>query len=226
MDKGTAPTVRLNSLLAVAAVGPALSVTVTVKVYVPSAVGVPVSVPLLLNNKPDGKEEPSATAKVYAPVPPVATKVWLYVVPTVAFGKGLVVVMDKGAAPTVSLNSLLAVAAVGPALSVAVTVKVYVPVTVGVPSSLPLFRAIPAGRAPLVTPKLYGAVPPVAVNGWLYAVPLTASGKGLAVVMDSRLATTFTVKLWLLSPAWMRNATGPAKELPIRTMNRPCPSEV
>ncbi len=50
-----------------------------------------------------------------------------------------------------------------PAASVAVTVKAKVPPVVGVPvmAPVPVFRLRPAGRAPDVTAKVTGAVPPV-----------------------------------------------------------------
>ncbi len=47
--------------------------------------------------------------------------------------------------------------------SVTVTVKLKLPPAVGVPLRAPLLaRLTPAGRLPLVTAKLYGAVPPLA----------------------------------------------------------------
>ena len=52
--------------------------------------------------------------------------------------------------------------------SVAVTVKLKVPVAVGVPDKTPApLSDNPAGGAPAVTAKAYGAVPPVAVKFWL-----------------------------------------------------------
>ena len=49
--------------------------------------------------------------------------------------------------------------------SVARMVKVEVPAVVGVPASTPAaVRVMPAGSAPVVTPNLYGAVPPLAVS--------------------------------------------------------------
>jgi hypothetical protein len=50
-----------------------LSVTVTVKLYVPAAVGVPESVPADESERPVGKPEP--TEKVYGLVPPLAAMV-------------------------------------------------------------------------------------------------------------------------------------------------------
>ena len=52
-----------------------LSVARIVKLNEPSAVGVPLSVPLDERFTPPGKE-PAANAQVYGAVPPVAAKVW------------------------------------------------------------------------------------------------------------------------------------------------------
>jgi hypothetical protein len=62
------------------------------------------------------------------------------------------------------------------------TVKLAVPVAVGVPLSTPAAdRPRPAGSVPAETNQLYGVVPPVAANDWLYAVPTVPAGNGLAV---------------------------------------------
>lgn len=56
-------------------------------------------------------------------------------------------------------------------LSVAVTVKLKVPVTVGVPDTVPVEEADdklrPVGKLPLVTAYVIGAVPPVDTIFWL-----------------------------------------------------------
>ena len=45
-----------------------------------------------------------------------------------------------------------------------VVVNVYVPTVVGVPESTPVADSVRAiGRDPLATPKVYGAVPPLAL---------------------------------------------------------------
>ena len=56
---------------------------------------------------------------------------------------------------------MLAVAAVGLALSVAVMVKLPASLSLSVPSILPLFMLRLAGRVPPVAAKLYGGVPPL-----------------------------------------------------------------
>ena len=57
-------------------------------------------------------------------------------------------------------------------LSATCTVKLDVPGVVGVPLIPPSFDNVrPPGKAPAVIDQLYGAVPPVAVKGWVYAAP-------------------------------------------------------
>jgi len=53
-------------------------------------------------------------------------------------------------------------------LPATLTVKMEVPVTVGVPLRTPTVDKLrPAGRVPADTDQLYGVVPPVAANVWL-----------------------------------------------------------
>ena len=53
-----------------------LSVAVRVKLKVPPAVGVPESAPAVDSVRPAGRL-PEVTAKLYAPVPPLAVTAWL-----------------------------------------------------------------------------------------------------------------------------------------------------
>ena len=46
----------------------------------------------------------------------------------------------------------------------------------------------PAGREPVDTDQLYGVVPPVAANVWLYDVPTVPEGSGLDVLIASGTA--------------------------------------
>ncbi len=58
--------------------------------------------------------------------------------------------------------------------SVTFTVKVELPTLVGVPERTPLLdNVIPAGKVPLASVHVNGAVPPVALNCTLYGVPIT-----------------------------------------------------
>jgi hypothetical protein len=55
------------------------------------------------------------------------------------------------------------------------TVNVLVPAASGVPLMMPVeaFKVSPAGRPPLTTDQLYGALPPVATRVCAYATPTT-----------------------------------------------------
>ena len=54
------------------------------------------------------------------------------------------------------------------------------PAVFGEPESCPDDESVsPFGNAPLVAAKLYGAVPPLAVIVWLYAVPVVPFGRVL-----------------------------------------------
>jgi len=57
---------------------------------------------------------------------------------------------------------------------------------VGVPLRMPAVDKVsPAGSVPDVTDQLYGGVPPLAANVWLYSVPTVPEGRGLAVSITS-----------------------------------------
>lgn len=76
----------------------------------------------------------------------------------------LVVVISSGATIMIEPN---AVAVCGEAAeSIACTVKLKVPVVVGVPEIAPVdvFRFNPDGKDPVATIHVYGAVPPVALR--------------------------------------------------------------
>ena len=62
--------------------------------------------------------------------------------------------------------------------------KVNVPTVFGVPvNPPPLANAKPFGNVPADTAKVYGAVPPVAVNVWLYAVPTKPFAKVAGLIV-------------------------------------------
>lgn len=134
--------------------GDSESVTVTVKLMVPTSV--PVGVPLIapvdaFRERPAGRLPVVTAHDVYGVIPPVAAKVApLYAVPITPAGKLVVVTASFGL--IVIVNCLLAVCAVGVSLSVTVTVKVAL-VPVGVPVIAPVEALIarPAGKLPVVT---------------------------------------------------------------------------
>ena len=71
-------------------------------------------------------------------------------------------------------------------LSATRTVKLAVPVAVGVPLTTPaLDKVRPAGRLPTVTDHVYGGVPPVAARVCEYAVPTVPLGSGEVVVTQT-----------------------------------------
>src|SRR5579863_9233268 len=100
--KGGAATVMLRACVSVAF---ATSFTWTVKFEVPTAVGVPLIVPLEERAIPDGRD-PAVRDQVFPPDPPLAASVWLYAVLSVAFGSE-VVVMTKGAGAIVRCRTCI-----------------------------------------------------------------------------------------------------------------------
>ena len=87
----------------------------------------------------------------------------MYAVPTIPFGSVL--------GESVIAEQIIIVYArlpEHPLASVAVTVKVKLPPVVGVPEITPEDESVsPVGSVPVVTAKLYGAVPLLAVIVWL-----------------------------------------------------------
>ena len=126
------------------------SLTCTVKLKVPKAVGVPERVPAEESVKPAGKA-PVRRLKLYGAMPPLPVKVWLYGVPSEPFGS------IEGAMPIVGQVIWIVYARPPVQLlaSPAWMVKLNVPVTVGVPESAPADDSvIPAGKAPALIVKL------------------------------------------------------------------------
>jgi len=76
------------------------------------------------------------------------------------------------------VKAAVAVCGVGELESVICTVKLSVPVDVGVPEICPVaaFRLRPVGNVPAMTAQAYGVVPPLAVSVSLYAVSCCAVG--------------------------------------------------
>lgn len=121
------------------------SVTLTVKLDDPAAVGVPAIVPPE-RLSPAGSD-PVATDQVYGGDPPVALSACEYPTPTMPTGNEDVVIVNAGELIT---NDNGAVADTD-ALSVTLTVKLDDPAAVGVPDIVPAERFNPAGSDPLAT---------------------------------------------------------------------------
>jgi CxxC motif-containing protein len=81
----------------------------------------------------------------------------------VPLGKELVVIVIESDALTVRLNDFVAV---NELTSVTRTVKLLVPVPVGVPEIAPVLdpSPTPAGKVPETMDQVYGVVPPVAAS--------------------------------------------------------------
>jgi hypothetical protein len=148
--------------------------------------------PVLERVSPDGRLVADQLSGAF---PPVAANVVLYAVFVTPPGKELVVIVN--AAAMVNESCLVAVWGVGMAESVAVTVTVKGPLTVGVPEIVPFELMVrPDGR--LVAIQLMGAVPPEKPNDVLYPTPITPLGKDVVVIVKA--ATT--VKESCLVASW------------------------
>ena len=135
-----------------------LSVTVTVAVDVPAAVGVPLTVQPV-SVRPAGSAPP-VTVQTYGAVPPVTPIVPVYGTPTSPFGRlGDVSVRLPGEV-IVRLNGPLTLCC-GFDASVTCTVMLEIPASVGVPLIVQLFCVNPAGKVPAVIVQTNGAVPPL-----------------------------------------------------------------
>ena len=131
----------------VVSTGFALSVAVMPTVVVPAMVGVPERTQPEPSVRPAGSV-PEATVQLYGAVPPVTGMVPVYGVFTVAVG-GVLIVKVELPGFTVT-GTLLVVVFVGLLESVAFTMMVLVPETVGVPVIWQLlFRVRPACSVPL-----------------------------------------------------------------------------
>jgi hypothetical protein len=138
-------------------VGLLASVTVTVTVDEPAAVGVPATVqPDRV--KPAGRE-PELIEHVYGVVPPAASIGAEYTTPTVPFGRVFVSVRAAG---LITIVSGPEVVCCGEPESSTFTVTVELPAVVGVPLTVHPLSVKPAGSVPAVMVQLYGEVPPAA----------------------------------------------------------------
>jgi hypothetical protein len=129
--------------------GLAASLTVTETLNVPAMDAVPAMEPVEeLIERPAGK--PSAD-QVYAPWPPLAFTVCAYAMPTVASGSDAVVMAMAGMTAVIVIDSALDTDCCGLPASVTETVKLKVPVVVGVPEIAPVDALIvtPSGIVPV-----------------------------------------------------------------------------
>ena len=158
----------LKDWVAVCAVGVVESVTFTVKLNDPDAVGVPEIVPLEAFNVSPPGSAPELMLQLYGVVPPLAASVVEYAVPLCPPGTELVVICTGVTAAAIVIEKdFVAVCAVGVVESVTFAVKLNDPDAVGVPEIVPLeaFNVNPVGSAPELMLQLYGVVPPLAARG-------------------------------------------------------------
>ncbi len=143
---------------ALEAVAPAASLTRTVKLNVPTVVGVPLMVPVLVFKLSPVGSDPIVIVQLRGAVPPVASNVVEYEVPVDPPGADEVVIDNAG---VITIESALV--AVAPASSVARTVKLNVPDADAVPLMLPVpeFKVRPPGSTPEARDQTMGGVPPV-----------------------------------------------------------------
>jgi hypothetical protein len=139
----------------------ALSLTSTVKLELPTAVGVPPIAPVDASKDKPAGSEPALTDHVYGETPPEAFSDCEYETPTVPPGKDAAVMLSG--ATMVIVNAFVAVAV---ALSFTWTVKLEVVAVAGVPLMEPVeeSRDKPAGSEPPLTDHVYGGVPPEAFS--------------------------------------------------------------
>ena len=185
-----------NVLDALCGVGDVESVTVTVTVLVPAAVGVPVICPeLALIVSPAGNP---AAPHVYGVAPPAAATVAVYAAPTAPAGKSVVMMVKPGGF-TRSANAFVAVFA-GIEESVTVNVTLLVPAAVGVPVICPVPALIvkPAGNPAAC--QLYGPVPPATASAALYALPTPPSGNDAVVIVICPTTVTVAVTSGMFTP--------------------------
>ena len=133
---------------------PAEFVALTVKLNGPAVVAVPVIAPVVaFKFKPVGRL-PLANAHVIGVVP-VAVSLWLYALFNVPSGRDAVVIV--GGAVMTMLRAFVPF----PAELVALTVKLNVPIVVGVPEISPVaaFRFKPSGSVRLEISQVIGVVP-------------------------------------------------------------------
>jgi hypothetical protein len=141
--------------------GLAPSLTVTVKLLVPEAVGVPEIRPVSgARLSPAGR--PPWTDQVYGVVPPLACSMFEYLVPLVPEDKDdVVIARATGATASVRETDFVCT---GLDESVTLNVNLVELFVVGCPEMIPVdaARLSPAGRLPEEIDHVYGAVPPFA----------------------------------------------------------------
>ncbi len=217
----------ITSARAIVCAQPFASVPRIVSVDAPDVVGVPASTPADVSVSPAGNA-PTVTPKLYGAVPPLPVIVCVNATPTVPFGRivGEIVTAGHtgGGIGAAAITSARAIVCAQPFASVPRIVNVDAPDVVGVPASTPADVSVsPAGNAPTVTPKLYGAVPPLPVIVCVNATPTVpldnVAGNNVIVGHTGGTGVALQPPLVLFPDS----VTGPpvAKALPVRLVPTP-----
>jgi hypothetical protein len=140
---------RLSAFVTDWGVGLAESVTRTVKLNVPKAVGVPLIVPVPERVRPPGSgPDPDARVHVKVGVPPVEARDCKYELATVPDGS-VAVVITRGAGAMTRVSAFVTDWGVGLPASVTRTVMLNVPKADGEPLMVPAAERVkPVGRGP------------------------------------------------------------------------------
>jgi hypothetical protein len=128
---------------------PLWSVTFTIIEKFPFTVGIPEITPSELIDIPDGRgSEPLSKDQLYGVVPPEAARFWEYDKSVSASDKLVVVILTWDS--TWNESDLVSEPGVGEALSVTLTMKLDVPLVVGVPETTPVevLSVSPDGKLP------------------------------------------------------------------------------
>jgi hypothetical protein len=140
------------------------SVTLKVRLAVPTAVGVPEMVPVAAARLRPAGSVPLVRDQVYGVVPPVALSELLndrFAMPPAK----LVVLIASGTAAVIERARTAVVVWAGEPASLTVTPILKLPLAVGVPEIRPVdARVSPVGRVPEVIDHVYGEVPPAACS--------------------------------------------------------------
>jgi hypothetical protein len=154
----------IESLIDSVCTGLPASLTVTVKLLVPVAVGVPEIRPVAeARLRPAGRLL-ALTDQVYGVVPPLACSRFEYLVPLSPEGSDdVVIARGRGATARVRVTDFVCT---GLDESATLKVKLVELLAVGCPEMIPVdaARLSPAGRLPEEINHVYGAVPPVALS--------------------------------------------------------------
>ncbi len=165
-----------------------MSTTATVKDEFPLAVGVPEMIPARLRVSP-GESCPELIDQVYGAVPPTACSVSEKNVPWAAVAAGVVAMLI--CIGDISIVTTVDWVRAGISLSLTATVKLAMPVVIGVPERIPVDEPSesPAGKLPEESCHTYPGVPPTTLRAFENATPSAAKSVVVAAMLNDAGAT-------------------------------------